>query len=523
MTDKERQRQLQLLQLQARARLAAQSQGGANSAAVDQYGAPRIGAENIQSVIDGRNRMGDKAAAFLNKAGESMTLGLVGDEAAGKFDEMIGRGDYEERRDFYREQERQLEEENPGLAIAADVTGAVVPAFTGAGAVGRGLVGLGLIPQMGASAAATGAMSGVYGFMEGEGGVANRAEKAKDDAMLGSVIGAGIPLVGRAAQSVADGLAQSKAVRAAQQSAPTTEQLKAAGRKAYQEVDNAGVQIKPSVFSSKIDDIGRRMADEGLDNLPGANNLTPQSARALEIGQMMGSEMAEEPTAALPFSSLDKLRRHASTAAGNMSNNTDSALGTKMVGEIDDFVSNLTPDDLAGGDPEALKGAISKAREIWSRMSRSQTVDSAIEASENYLSNQTSGLRNQFARILRSDKLSRGFSDAEKDMMRKVVQGSTSKRVLDLLGGGLGTLATIGTGAALGSSAGPFGTALGTLLGTGLAGGMTKASEAITRNQAQALRAIIANGGLERAAKADPAIGQTIQQLLRRGTAASVQ
>lgn len=512
--------ELDLIRLRAAARARQQQVNGRET---DQYGAPRIGAANIQDTIDGRNRMGEKAAAFLNKAGESMTLGLVGDEAAGKFDEMIGRGDYEERRDFYRDQEQQLEEENPGLALGADVAGAIVPAMTGVGAIGRGMAGMGIVPQMIASGASTGAMSGVYGFAEGEGGLDQRMDNAKQSAALGAGLGAVVPLAGRALQGGADAIARSRASRVAQQNAPTTEQLRAMGRQAYQAVDDAGVQIKPEAFSSRINSIGRRMADEGLDNLPGPGSLTPQSARALEIGQMMGNEMAQEPTAALPFSSLDKLRRHASTAAGNMSNKTDSALGSKMVGEIDDFVKSLTPDDLAGGDPEALKSAITKARDTWARMSRSQTIDSAIDASENYLSNQTSGLRNQFARILRSDKLSRGFSDAEKDMMRQIVQGSASKRVLDLLGGGLGTLASIGTGAGLGSAGGPVGSALGALIGGGVAGATTKASEAITRRQAEALRAIIANGGLDRAARANPAIGQTFERLLRQSAAAVPQ
>ena len=463
---------------------------------------------------------GEKIGTWLNKGGESMTMGLVGDEASAAVESILPGVDYGQRRDHYRQQEENLERTNPGAALVADIAGGFAMPVAGLGAVKAGAK---LLPAMGASAAGTGLMSGTYGFMEGEGGFDNRAQDAKADATVGAGIGAAIPLLGRGVQKTADALVQSKAVKAAAKGAPSTDELRAAGRAAYQLVDDAGVQIKPESFSKNMSDIAARLSNEGLDNLPGPGSLTPQSARALQIGREMGDAMANEPSAALPFSSLDKLRRHASTASGNMSNATDSALGTKMVGEIDNFVESLTPDDLVDGNPEALKSAIGKARDVWARMSRSQTIDGAIEQSGNYLSNETSGLKNQFARILRSDKLSRGFSDAEKDMMRKVTQSTGSKRALDLLGGGMGTLGTMATGAGIGAAGGPAGGAIGTLLGAAVASGATKASEALTRRQANALRAVVANGGLKEAAKGNPAISRIIEQLLRQNTAATLQ
>ena len=71
-------------------------------------GAPGITAQTIRDNIFGDNddstmNFGERAAAGLNKAGESMTLGLVGDEAGGLFDQIIGRGNAADRTLFYRD------------------------------------------------------------------------------------------------------------------------------------------------------------------------------------------------------------------------------------------------------------------------------------------------------------------------------------------------------------------------------------------------------------------------------------
>lgn len=48
---------------------------------------------------------GERVGSFLNKAGESMTFGLIGDEASAAVESVLPGVDYETRRDHYRDQE----------------------------------------------------------------------------------------------------------------------------------------------------------------------------------------------------------------------------------------------------------------------------------------------------------------------------------------------------------------------------------------------------------------------------------
>jgi hypothetical protein len=363
--------------------------------------------------------------------------------------------------------------------------------------------------RIGTSIAAGATQGGLYGFGAGEGGFQNRMESAGDGALVGGLVGAAAPAIGAGVQAVANNSAARKTIADMVRAAPTTEALRAEGRAAYKAVDDAGVSIKPEAFSAARQKIVEALRGRGLDELPGPGSLTPMSARANQIAQQMDETLTSTPTASLPFKSVDQLRRHAGTAAGNMANKTDSAVGTEMVSQLDDFVNNLTPDQIDVGDAEALKTMLPKAREIWGRMSRSQTIDDAIDASENYLSGGASGIRNQFSRILKSDKLSRGFSDAEKALMRRVVNGSGLERLLNLAGGGLGQLGQIGAGFGAG---GP----IGALAGAGTAALTRRLSEGVSRKNAETVRAVIAAGGLKAMPQASEGYRKITEALTRR-------
>ncbi|MGL5011815.1 MAG: hypothetical protein ACRC6I_18210, partial [Paracoccaceae bacterium] len=212
------------------------------------------------------------------------------------------------------------------------------------------------------------------------------------------------------------------------------------------------------------------------------------------------------------FSEIDLLRRKAGVPAANMATPLESRLGTQAIEGVDDFVNKITPDQVLVGDAKALPDLINKARETWSRMSKSQLIDDAVEASQDYLSGGASGIKNQFARILKSPKLSRGFSEMEKSAMRRVVNGTVPEKVLNLFSGGLGQMTTMGMGAGLGGLP-------GFLAGTGIAVGSRKGSEALANRNAEIVRALVASGK----AGPLPQIGQgpraVVEALIRRGAA----
>lgn len=433
---------------------------------------------------DGVQSTGEALGTWLNRAGESATLGVVGDEAsAAAYGALPGRS-YEGELDRFRQNEENM---STAGRLSADLVGAIIPGAGIAGGVARA-GGMG-------SRMLRGALGGIgagatIGFAEGEGGGNERFSNALSGAGMGGLVGGAIPLVGGAVRSGLQSRAARNQISDAARGAPTSEALRAEGNQLYRQVDEAGVQIRPESFDRARGEIVENLrANTGFDELPGPGSLTPNAARSMQIMDQAGARMAQEPTAALPFRSLDQMRRQAGAAAGNVTNRADQSAGMEIIQGLDDFVQRLGPDDVAGGDVEALKSAITRAREVWGRMSRSQVIDDAIEGSNNYLGGGASGVRNQLARILRSPKLSRGFSDAERRALQSALRGGFIEQVIGLAGGGIGRIAGLAGGAATGGIPGAA---------VGAVGGQAarNASEAIAMRNIERVRAAIASGAL---------------------------
>lgn len=443
--------------------------------------------DNFIGYDDGVQSPGEKAATWLNMGGEAMTLGTVGDEAAAATDAALGRGGYDERLQHYRDNEKQMWQNHPVASLASQVAPALLP---GAGAANL----LSKVPTVAGKMASGGVMGAgagwLHGFMEGEGGKDARLESGKDNALFAGGVGAAVPGIAAGVRGARNAHALNKAAKKAAKGAPTTDQLRAQGQALYDEVDSLGVQVKPEAFDQARGGILERLrGNTGFDELPGPGSLTPQSSRTMQIMDEASGRMSQEPTAALPFKSLDQMRRQAGAAAGNVANKTDQKAGAEIINGLDEFVEKLGENDVVAGDVEKLPGLIAKARETWTRMSKSQKLDDAIEASDNYLSGPGTGLKYQFKRILQNKKLSRGFTKAEKAVMKRVVNGTIPEQILRTAGSGLTQI-----GGALGA-----GMAVNPLAGAAVFGaskGARALSDRIIQKNAETARRVMANGGI---------------------------
>jgi len=466
---------------------------------------------------DGVTSPGERIGTWLNRAGETMTLGVVGDEAAAAATGMLPGRSYEGELERYRGNEEAMS----GVGrLAADLTGGLTGAL--AAPVGTLARGASLGSRMASSIGAGAGMGGAYGFMEGEGGLDERAQELAQGAAVGAIAGAAAPVIGAGVQRVADSIAGNRAIRAAAAGAPSTDELRAMGQSAYRQIDDAGVRIRPDVVRRNLDDIATGLDAEGTRFSTAPRVLPQASAVRSTLGEV------GEGANGVPFGEIDQLRRFVGAAGANADaaatrgagSANDTRLVTGALGQIDDMVNNLGPNDVDAGDIQTLQDVLPRAREIWARMSRSQTVDDAIEASENYLSGPASGLRNQFRRIVSNPRLSRGFSDAELQVMRRVAQGSIPERIVYNVGSGLGQVGSTLAGGALGLGGGPAGSVTGMLTGAAISGGAARMAEGLARRNAEVARAIIANGRLPaHLPVASDANRRIVEELMRRGAA----
>lgn len=148
---------------------------------------------NLKAADQAVGQATQPVANWLNRAAESMTLGLAGDEYRAGVQSLIPWGnDYETNLANERAQEASM---GTGAQLSADVAGGFIPSMFGVGLMddaatlgGAALRGMGLGATQGAT----------QGFMEGEGGVENRANSGVIGALIGGTLGGAAPLAGAA-------------------------------------------------------------------------------------------------------------------------------------------------------------------------------------------------------------------------------------------------------------------------------------------------------------------------------------
>lgn len=143
---------------------------------------------------DGVQSTGEALGTWLNRAGESMTLGVVGDEASAAVTGQLPGRSYENELARYRANEEGMSTLG---RVSADLSGAIVPGLAGLGVVSGAATPLGAMGRGALMGAGAGA---VQGAMEGEGGAVNRFLSGVVGGGLGGAAGALIPAVAAGAK-----------------------------------------------------------------------------------------------------------------------------------------------------------------------------------------------------------------------------------------------------------------------------------------------------------------------------------
>lgn len=413
-----------------------------------------------------------------------------------------GKGLYDRVGDAYsraleknRSYEASAREAHPLASLTGDVLGSMATGGTLAkGGATLLNVAKPTLPNMAGRAAAEGALyGGVYGAGSGE-GAEDRVKQAGRGAAVGGLIGGGLGAV-----------AGRQAEKAISRSLPTADDLKAAGRAAYQASEDAGVAIRPEAIKRLQQDVQASLTDFAYHP-----KMQPMASVAVdEIGRLVGQG------APVTLKGMDTLRQMAAKA-NNPMNRSEAEAGRRIMDEIDKLIEGLgrptpsgttavaLPSQKAAAQPDVLMGdadagvsALREARGYWRQARKSETIEDAVTRAERRAASTGSGgnidnaTRQNIRAILDSPKKARGFTDAEKAAMERAVRGTLPQNVARLVGKlspeGNGLMAALNVGAA---AVNPM------MLGGTAAGFAAKRfADAATPRNVQSILDIIRSGG----------------------------
>jgi hypothetical protein len=393
--------------------------------------------------------------------------------------------------------ERARDKEIPAhISIPGEIAGGVM---TGTGLARSGLTLMNAARPTVGNMALRGATEGaLYGAAHGAGS-GDDAQSRLENALYGAFLGGG---TGAATGAVAGRLAQTK-VRA-----PTVDELKAQANAAYEAAERAGVIIDKGSFRNLAQQIQLDMANEGIDQ-----TLHPRSMAALS--RLMNQDEN------LTLKGADILRRVVRNAATS-TDPSERRLATMMIERLDDYIDNLRPGDILGGNAQAAKTALNEARGLWSRARKGEIIENMVEAARDQASGFENGLRIQARQLLKNKKAIRGFSEAEVDALRQISRGGPVGNILRGLGtfgldlgksrNAVGTLLGVAAG---GSAAGIPGAVVLPMVGTAARAG----SQAITRRNTRLAGELMRQGGPLTTSQPLTPIQSRLVQMLLAGSA----
>lgn len=208
---------------------------------------------------------------------------------------------------------------------------------------------------------------------------------------------------------------------------PTRDELETQSRALYDSAKSRGVLVSHTTFDQAIDGITRKAQAFPIDE-----QLTPGTFRALQrLNEMRGTSVDLED--------LDNLRKIIGMAAGS-NVKADRAAAMQIMDEFDGFMNGLKPTDVLSGDPRAAMNDIVKARSLWSRKAKAETIEQIFERARNAVgANYTAAgmqtaLRQQFRAIANDPRQLRRFTQAEQDTIKEIVRGTTGENFLRLIG-----------------------------------------------------------------------------------------
>jgi hypothetical protein len=184
---------------------------------------------------------------------------------------------------------------------------------------------------------------------------------------------------------------------AAKEAIPTLPELEAAKDAAYQVFDQSGHMVNAPAFRGFVGDLRTRLADEAMDG-----TLHPQATAAF-------NKMAADTGNNVTFKGMDVFRK-AAGAAGGSQLPADQRLAGIIKSSLDDFMNNLTPENLVlgqgVGDPAEAVAALNAGRQANARLAQTETIADLFRRAsiKEPVTGMENGLRQEFRSLALNDR-----------------------------------------------------------------------------------------------------------------------
>lgn len=458
------------------------------------------------------------AADTARLVGSGVGLGFSEKALAG-IKSFTGNGSYEENLAAERAATQAARDRAGSAGTAAELGGKVfgpMKAMGALGAYGQVPQAAGLPTRLMAALGIGGLEGGAVGAIEAAGNDRNIPVEARKGAAFGAIAG---PLV-EGVSTAANNMFRN---RYGENKTPPIDSIRAAKDDAYQAVEDAGAVYPPDRYRKMVQDLNTDL----IRPHGGVREVRhPQSFDTLQEFTDNAATMNRGPS----LYDLD-LDRQGIFSDIILPGGNERRFGSHIVEKLDDFVKDTSGVKTLRGTPDEAVDSLLSARDLNSRLRKSEEVSSAITKAGRSADAKSTGvtagneMRQRFRSILDNDAKSVGYTPDEIDMMEKIVKGTKwgnrARSAASKVEGFTGKSAAAAAGSAMGLGiAGSTGGLVGGMAGLGASGIMGSTlrgvSERSTRKMADELLHLTSTGRRFATGKANGLIDAAREADIRR-------
>lgn len=362
---------------------------------------------------------------------------------------------YKDARGMSKERLSAQMEQNPEIAIPANIfgglyTGGVAAGTKAGGAIANSLRAGGLKSGIAKGVGAGAVSGGAYGAGAADDG--KGLEGAGEGAFYGGLIGGAVPIAGAAVSSTLKGTKNAikgATARNVDELADAADTLRQGSNKAYKEMRDAGVVFTKSASDNIINKLDSALAKSG-----------PLNSRIHgDTIAVMKDLRNQAKKGNLGLEDLDQFRQLFGDLAGNFSNKSNARTAGILKGQIDDVLDNLGNSAFQTGGKNAIE-ALKQGRAEFARTRKFETVSDIVKKS----AGDANKLKRDLTSLLNNPKKTRGFKPEELKALKLAANQTTGEGLMKMVGK-FGV--DLGSGFSAGNTALPALGALGAGVGAG--------------------------------------------------------
>jgi len=230
----------------------------------------------------------------------------------------------------------------------------------------------------------------------------------------------------------------------------TMQDIQQRASRAYTQVGNLGIELKPQTAISIVDDVKSNLNKE---------RFLPENAPSVQT--VLNKYDSISAKGAVSFNDLDQMRQLANDLRLDKDPNVRRLAGV-MVSSIDDRIAKLSPSEVsagAGGIDEAVK-TITAARKDWRNLSRASTIENILNIADVRSANPNASegelIRQGFINLAANKNKMSLFTENEQNAIKSVTSGGSLDSLLSIISKFDPTRRNVlGAGAAIGATMKP--------------------------------------------------------------------